>query len=206
MMPASPLTEPAQYLTFHLGEEEYAVGILRVREILEYRSVTRVPLTPPWIRGVLNLRGSVVPVIDLAAKLGLAPTAAGRRTCIVLVEVLEAADGPEAGGREDFLAGPEREATVLGILVDAVRQVVELLPGDVEPLPSFGTPVRIEYLLGMAKLKVDDGFALLLDLDRVLSTEELLRVQTLPEEATRPEEAGAAPLPPLAEGAEGAAG
>ena len=118
----------------------------------------------------------------------------------MLVEVLEAAEAPERAG-EDFLAGPEREATVLGILVDAVRQVVELLPGDVEPLPSFGTPVRIEYLLGMGKL--GDGFALLLDLDRVLSTEELLRVQTLPDEAARPDEPGSPPLPPQAEGTAG---
>jgi purine-binding chemotaxis protein CheW len=199
-MAVSALTEPAQYLTFHLGDEEYAVGILRVREILEYRSVTRVPLTPPWIRGVLNLRGSVLPVIDLAAKLGLAPTTPGRRTCIVLVEVLEAAEAAEPGGAAPG-NGPEREATVLGILVDSVRQVVELLPGDVEPLPSFGAPVRIEYLLGMGK--VGTGFALLLDLDRVLSTEELLRVQTLPDEAGRPAEAGAPAEPLPGEGTAG---
>lgn len=200
-MAVSALTEPAQYLTFHLGDEEYAVGILRVREILEYRSVTRVPLTPPWIRGVLNLRGSVLPVIDLAAKLGLAPTTPGRRTCIVLVEVLEAAEAPEPAEGAALASPPEREATVLGILVDSVRQVVELLPGDVEPLPSFGAPVRIEYLLGMGK--VGTGFALLLDLDRVLSTEELLRVQTLPDEAARPVEADAPAEPLPGEGAAG---
>jgi purine-binding chemotaxis protein CheW len=169
----SPRSGPAQYLTFRIGGDEYAVGILRVREILEYRPITRVPTMPPWIRGVLNLRGSVVPVVDLAVKLGLPAVEVTRRTCIVIVEAAEAA--ATAGAAQGL------EATVMGIVVDSVRQVVELLPGDIEPPPGFGTPVRVEFLLGLGKL--GDGFTLLLDLDRVLSAEELLRVQEAPSAA-----------------------
>jgi purine-binding chemotaxis protein CheW len=144
-----------QYLSFFIAGEEYALGILQVREIIEYETVTRVPGSPAWIRGVTNLRGSVLPVVDLAMKFGLPPSTVNRRSCIVVVEVK--------------LQGEKR---VMGVLADAVGQVLELGPGEVEPPPAFGTPVRADYLVGMGRL--GKKFILLLDVDRVLSSHELL--------------------------------
>jgi purine-binding chemotaxis protein CheW len=149
--------EAGQYLTFELAGEEYALDILQVREILRFEEITRVPTAPAHVRGVLNLRGRVVPVVDLAVRFGLPPTAGGRRTCIVIVDV-----------------APAGEPLVMGIMADAVSQVIDLLPGDVEPPPSFGTRVRIEYLRGMARSGA--RFTLLLDLDRLLATEEAAAV------------------------------
>ena len=146
-----------QYLTFMIAGEEYAVSLLKVREIIEYDTVTEVPRTPEWIRGVINLRGSVVPVIDLAVKLRQAPSVAGKLTCIVITEV-------ECEG----------EATVMGIMADSVRQVIDLNPQDVEPPPTFGTRVKVDYLLGMARS--GKKFCLILDTEKVLSTDELLEL------------------------------
>ena len=146
--------DQAQYLGFHVAGEEYAVGILRVREILEYDTITRVPGTPASIRGVINLRGSVVPVVDLALKLGLPESPLTKRTCIVIVEV--DLDG---------------ERTVMGVMADSVTQVIDLSPEDIEPPPTFGTRVHVDYLLGMGK--AGKKFILLLDIDRVLSSSEL---------------------------------
>ncbi len=150
----------AQYLTFHLAREEYAIGVLRVKEIIEYGTVTRVPATPPWIRGVINLRGSVVPVVDLAVKFGLPASEVTRRTCIVIVEV-----------------HLEEELTVMGIVADSVSQVMDLKPEDVEAAPSFGTRVRVEYLLGLGR--AGKSFVLLLDIDRVLSADEMLAARAV---------------------------
>src|SRR5258708_6419017 len=127
-----------QYLTFMIGSEEYAVSLLRVKEIIEYDTVTQVPKTPEWIRGVINLRGSVVPVIDLAVKFRQAPSVAGKLTCIVITEVL---NGVQSG----------EEAAVMGIMADSVRQVIDLRPQDIEEPPTFGTRVKVDYLLGMAR-------------------------------------------------------
>ncbi|HET6762112.1 MAG TPA: chemotaxis protein CheW [Longimicrobiaceae bacterium] len=142
----------SQYLTFQLAGEEYAVAILQVREILRYEEVTRVPTAPASIRGVLNLRGSVVPVADLAVRLGMPATPVTGRTCIVIVEV-----------------SLEGEPVVMGIIAEAVSQVMDLHEGDIEPPPPFGPRVRVEFLRGLARL--GDRFALLLDLDLLLSTE-----------------------------------
>lgn len=144
-----------QYLTFILGGEEYAIAILRVREILEYSHVTRVPSTPECICGVINLRGSVLPVVDLAVKFGLPPRTPTKQTCIVVVEV-------EWDG----------EQIVLGVLTDAVNQVIELRDADIQPPPDFGTRVRLEFLRGLGE--VENGFILVLDIDRLLTSEELL--------------------------------
>lgn len=149
-MSASEAVQRNQYLSFALAGSEYAVGILQVKEILQYESATRVPSVPPSIRGVINLRGAVVPVLDLAVKLGLGATPVTKRTCVLIVEV--------------DLAG---ERTVMGVLADAVSEVLELGPGDVEPPPSFGTQVRVDFLVGMGK--TGRGFVLLLDLDRVVA-------------------------------------
>ena len=146
-----------QYLTFLIGGEEYGVSLLKVKEIIEYDVVTKVPKTPSWVRGVINLRGSVVPVIDLALKFGQAATELGKLTCIVITEV-------ECAG----------EATVMGILADAVSQVIDLKPEEIEAPPAFGTRVKIDYLVGMGRS--GKKFCLILDSEKVLSTDELLEV------------------------------
>ena len=145
--------EQTQYLGFHIAGEECAIGILRVREILEYDTLTRVPTTPPSIRGVINLRGSVVPVVDLAVKFGLPESAITRRSCVVVVDAIVHGEG-----------------MVIGLLTDAVTQVMDLPPGEIEPPPSFGTRVRVECLLGMGRS--GKKFVLLVDVDRLLSTDE----------------------------------
>jgi len=151
-----------QFLSFVLVGEEYAVDILRVKEIIEYDTVTTVPNAPRFIRGVINLRGSVVPVVDLAVKFGRIPSPVTRRSCIVVVEVQR--DG---------------QRTVMGIAADRVSQVAELAPGTIEPAPDFGTGVRSDWLQGLGRS--DKRFILLLNTDRVLTTEEQ---QTLPATTT----------------------
>ncbi len=189
METAVPDVETSQHLTFRIAEEEYAVGILQVREIIQYEEVTRVPMTPQWIRGVINLRGSVVPVVDLAVKLGLAASPVTRTTCIVIVEVT---------------LGSER--TVMGVLADSVSQVIDLDPGSIEPPPPFGTRARVDYLLGMGR--IGHHFALVLDIDRVLSADEVLdAVATVEAQAGdaeaegRRDAAGGQAPPPDTEGA-----
>ncbi|NVM75963.1 purine-binding chemotaxis protein CheW [Duganella sp. SG902] len=140
----------AQYLSFMLGQDMFAMGILAVREILEYAGVTPVPQMPPSISGVINLRGTAVPVLDLARRLGREPSAIGKRTCIIVVEV-EGDDGP----------------FVIGILVDAVNAVLEILATDIEPAPRFGA-VTADLLNGIGK--VQGRFVLLLNVRHVVST------------------------------------
>lgn len=144
-----------QYLTFFLAGEEYAITILQVTDIIECGAVTRVPGTPPWIRGVHNLRGTVVPVIDLAVKFGLPATEVTRRTCIVIVE-LKADD----------------ETLIMGVMADSVHQVVDFTADQVQPAPAFGPRVRVDCLLGMASS--NGKFVLLLDIDRVFSSDEIV--------------------------------
>jgi purine-binding chemotaxis protein CheW len=139
-----------QYLSFQLAGEEFAFGILRVKEILEYDTITRVPNAPPAVRGVINLRGAVVPVVDLATLFALPATAVTKRSCVIIVEVR--VDGQEL---------------VMGILADAVNQVIELAPDTIEPPPAFGSRVRVEYLVGMGKVDARK-FVLILDIDRLL--------------------------------------
>ncbi|WP_375768447.1 chemotaxis protein CheW [Archangium gephyra] len=151
-----------QYLSFIIAGEEYALGILQVKEIIEYDTVTRVPGVPVWVRGVFNLRGSVVPVVDLSVKLGMPPSTLTRWSCIVVVEVK---------------LGQER--IVLGLLSDAIGQVIELEPGAVVPPPAFGTPIHGDYLLGMGRVGTGKKFVLLLDIDKVLSSQEVLAAGAL---------------------------
>ena len=148
-----------QYLTFLLGREEYAADVLSVKEIIEYGDVTQVPGTPAHVRGVINLRGSVVPVVDLAVKLGREESPLSRRSCIVIVESTFAkatVDKTDPG-----------ERVVTGVVADAVNQVIEFSPDDIESPPAFGTGVRLHYLEGIAR--IGDSFVLVLDMDSVLS-------------------------------------
>jgi purine-binding chemotaxis protein CheW len=144
-----------QFLTFHLAGEEYAIGILHTKEIIEYDVLTQVPQAPPAVLGVINLRGSVVPVVDLAVKFGLPRTSLTGRACIVIVEV-------DLNG----------ERTVMGVIADAVGQVVEYSNEDIQAPPEFGTRVRADFLLGMAR--AGRKFLLILDINRLLTTEEIL--------------------------------
>ena len=162
LVPAAPArvsagggtAEQQQYLTFTLGDEMFAIGILSIREIIEYGHLTDVPMTPPFIRGVINLRGAVVPVVDLTVRFGREPKETTKRTCIVIIEI-----ETEKGRQE------------MGIVVDAVSAVVEIAAGDIEPPPEFGARIRIDFILGMGK--VDGNFVILLDVDKVLSVDEV---------------------------------
>lgn len=143
-----------QYLTFHLAGEEYAVGILQIREIITYGTLTKVPHTPPSIRGVINLRGNVVPVIDLGLKFALTASPVTDRTCIVIVE-----------------ANINDSRTIMGVIADSVSQVISMSEDEILPAPAFGTRVRIDFLRGMGKS--GEKFVLILDIDKVLSAEDL---------------------------------
>lgn len=142
-------TDQRQFLTFCIGDDEYAIGILRVREIIQYEGVTSVPRTPNWIRGVINLRGKVVPVIDVGVKFGFEQREVSSTTCIVITEI-------ERQG----------EYIVLGVLADSVSQVIEFTADEIVEAPSFGTSIDLDYLQGMAK--TENGFVLILDVDQVL--------------------------------------
>ncbi len=149
MSTSSPAAR-GQFLSFTLAGCDYGVPILHVKEILQYEAITRVPSVPRWVRGVINLRGAVVPVVDLALKFGLPETAITPRTCILIVET-----------------GLEADRSVMGLVADAVIEVLDLGAGDVEPPPAFGATIRVDYLTGMAK--APKGFVLLLDIDRAVS-------------------------------------
>ena len=143
-----------QYLTFFIHAEEYAVSILRVREIIEYESVTHVPTTPAHVRGVIDLRGAVLPVIDLGAKFGKSESAPARTTCIVVVETKLNDDD-----------------VIVGVIADAVSEVIDLSEEQIEAAPGLGSNIRVDFLLGMARL--DGRLALVLNPDRILSPVEL---------------------------------
>ena len=150
---AEPATQ--QYLTFLIAGEEYAVRILAVREILAYGPITPVPKAPSWMRGVANVRGSVVPVVDLGMKLGIGATRTTSLTCIVIVE-----------------ASIGEETVTIGLLAESVKQVIDLGPADLEPPPSIGTQIEAEYLLGIGRTG-GAKFVLVLDIDAVISRNEL---------------------------------
>jgi purine-binding chemotaxis protein CheW len=143
-----------QYLTFMLNSEIFAIGILRIKEIIEYGNLTEVPRMPDFIRGVINLRGAVVPVIDLGSRFGKQASSISRRTCIVIIEVEH-----------------EGEQQVVGVMVDAVNEVLDIAPGEIEPAPSFGAKIRADFIRGMGK--VDGKFVIILNVDHVLSLDEM---------------------------------
>ena len=147
-----------QYLTFTLGDEVFGLAIGKVREVLDFTNVTKVPRTPDYMRGVINLRGSVVPVVDLHMKFGLEQTEKTVNTCIIIVEI-----------------DMDGETTVLGALADSVQEVVELEPDQIEPAPKIGTKLNTEFIKGMGKR--EEEFIILLDIDKVFSHTELGQVQ-----------------------------
>lgn len=150
-----PTDKGGKYLTFSLAKEEYGVGILKVKEIIGMLPVTSVPQTPDFVTGVINLRGKVIPVIDLRRKFGMAAQDYTERTCIIVVEI----------HRED-------NSILMGIVVDSVSEVIQLKSEDIEETPTFGSKLNVEYILGMAK--TNDGVKILLDIDKVLSSHEIL--------------------------------
>jgi len=153
--------EQTQLLTFLLAGETYGVSILRVREIIEHDAVTRIPNVPASIRGVINLRGAVVPVVDLAVRFHLGESQLTKRSCVVIVEV-----------------NVNGDSLVMGLMADSVSQVIELPAADIEPPPAFGTRIRADYLKGLGK--VGKNFVLILDMDRVLSDDEANAVVEAP--------------------------
>ena len=167
-MNASETSSTAQYLTFTLDQERYAIDIAKVREVLEFSAVTKVPRTPEFMRGMINLRGNIVPVIDLRLKLGLSRTERTVDTAIVITEVM--VDG---------------QPTVLGALADSVQEVIELDAASIAPPPRMGTRVNTDFIHGMARR--DDQLLVLLDIDRVLSEDDLRAVAEAPSAAPRAE-------------------
>ena len=165
-MSVASITDTKQYLTFQLGEEVFAVDVFHVREILEFTTVTKVPRTPDYMRGVINLRGGVVPVLDMRLRFGLSQTEKTVDTCIIVVEVFF-----------------EDESTVIGALVDSVQEVLELEPDQIEPAPRIGTQLKTEFIKGMGKR--DDRFIILLDIDKIFSCEELTMAQEVEEESLK---------------------
>jgi len=160
--PSTAMTELARteaaregkYLTFSLAGEEYGIGILKVREIIGMMSITPVPQTPEFVKGVINLRGKVIPVIDLRLRFGLDATAYTERTCIIVVEI-----------------HGESGSIPMGIVVDAVSEVLNIRSADIENTPSFGVKLNTDFILGMAK--TEGGVKILLDIDKVLGAFQL---------------------------------
>jgi len=147
--------EDHQYLTFLLSSEMFAIAILNIKEIIEYGSLTEVPMMPGFIRGVINLRGSVVPVVDLSARFGRNKTEISRRTCIVIIEVENSDES-----KQD-----------IGVMVDSVSEVLEIPRSEIEPPPAFGAKIRVDFMHGMGK--VAGKFVIILNVNKVLSVDEL---------------------------------
>jgi purine-binding chemotaxis protein CheW len=157
-MSVAGITETTQYLTFKLEDEVFAVDISKVREVLDFTTIAKVPRTPEFMRGVINLRGSVVPVVDMRLKFGMSRTEKTVNTCIIIVEV-----------------AVDNETTILGALADSVQEVMDLEPDHIEPAPKIGTRLNTEFIKGMGKH--NDQFIIILDIDKVFTTNELAAVQ-----------------------------
>ncbi len=153
-MAGANINETTQYLTFRLQEEIYAVDVANIREILDFITITKVPKSPEFMRGVINLRGSVVPVIDMKLKFGLPKTEKTVNTCIIVMEI--SVDG---------------ETVIIGSLADAVQEVLEMEPEQIEPAPRIGTRLNTEFIKGMGKR--NDQFLMILDIDRLFSFDEI---------------------------------
>jgi purine-binding chemotaxis protein CheW len=157
-MASAEIAETGQYLTFELAQELFAIPVEKVREILDVTTITKVPQTPDYMRGVINLRGSVVPVVDLKLKFGMPETERTVNTCIIVMEV-----------------ELEGETTVVGSLADSVQEVLELEPGQIEPAPRIGTKLDTDFIRGMGRY--GEQFLMILDIDRIFSANELDALQ-----------------------------
>ncbi|HPN39655.1 MAG TPA: chemotaxis protein CheW [Melioribacteraceae bacterium] len=157
-MSVEGINKTMTYLTFTLDDELFAVEVSKVREVLDFTTITKIPRTPEYMRGVINLRGSVVPVIDLRLKFGMSKTETKVNTCIIVLEI-----------------DMEGETVILGALADSVQEVFDLEPDQIEPAPKFGTKFKEEFLKGMGKK--DEIFIIILDIDKVFSGEELILIQ-----------------------------
>jgi len=157
------IQKPAHYLTFALDHEQYGFEIEKVQSVLDFESITRVPRTPPFMRGVINLRGKIVPIIDLRLKFGLSETIKTRESCIIIVNV--DIDG---------------EKTTLGVLADAVREVIQIYPEQIEPAPKIGTHLKTEFIKGVANYL--DQLVIILEIEKIFTSDELLIVQETGEE------------------------
>jgi purine-binding chemotaxis protein CheW len=158
-MSTAELAVAAQYLTYKLADEVFAFDITKVREVLDVTTITPVPKMPDFLRGVINLRGSVVPVVDLRLKFGMPKTDRTVDTCVIITEV-----------------NVDGEQTTLGVLADSVQEVMDLDPDSVEPAPKIGTELNTEFIKGIGKH--NDGFIIILDIDKIFSPEELSAVQS----------------------------
>jgi len=161
------LVEDKQYLTFMLGGEMFSIGILSIKEIIWYANLTEVPMMPACIRGVINLRGAVVPVMDLSNRFGKPSTPVVKSTCIVIIEVPPANEG---------------EHQAMGVVVDSVQAVLEIPVSEIEPAPSFGAKIRPDFIEGIAK--VNGKFVILLNVNRVLSMDEISQIGQVAEAAS----------------------
>jgi len=159
-----------QYLTFRLDDEVFAFDISKVREVLDMTTITRVPGMPEFMRGAINLRGSVVPVFDLRMRFGMSMTENTINTCIIIVE-----------------ATADDETVIVGALADSVQEVLDLEPAQIEPAPKLGMRQRAEFITGMGKQ--GDGFIIMLDMDRIFSADELVQAQGLEDNASQPQAA-----------------
>ena len=157
-MSATEITETRQYLTFKLGGEIFAIDVAKVREVLDFTTITKIPRTPEFMSGVINLRGNVVPVVDLRLCFEMSKTEKTVSTCVVVVEMML-----------------EGEATVIGALADSVEEVIDLEPEQIEPAPKIGTQIRTDFIKGMGKR--ESLFIMILDIDRIFSVEELSAVR-----------------------------
>jgi purine-binding chemotaxis protein CheW len=156
-MSTAELAVAAQYLTYKLADEVFAFDITKVREVLDFTTITPVPKMPDFLRGVINLRGSVVPVVDLRLKFGMPKTDRTVDTCVIITEV-----------------NVDGEQTTLGVLADSVQEVIDLDPDNIEPAPKIGTGLNTDFIKGMGKH--NDGFIIILDIDKIFSPEELSTV------------------------------
>ena len=161
-MSVAGITESTQYLTFILEDEVFALDITKVREVLEFSTVTKVPRVPEFMRGVINLRGSVVPVLDMRMKFGMTRTEKTVNTCVIIVEIVI-----------------DNDPIMLGALADSVKEVMDIEADKIEPPPKIGTKLRTDFIKGMGKH--NEEFVIILDIDKVFSTEELSLVQDVKE-------------------------
>jgi len=159
-MEKNEILQPSQFFTFRLGKEVFAIDISKVREVLEYIRITKVPQTPEMMKGVINLRGTVVPVIDMRLKFGMGESEKSVDTCIIIVEIML-----------------DEQTTMIGALVDSVKEVIDLDSDHIEAAPKIGIQLNTDFIKGMGKQ--DDHFIIILDIDKIFSSDELEMVQNV---------------------------